>query len=74
MLFVFAFITSLVVTMILIPPIMKWADKIGAIDIPDARKVHTQAVPRVGGIAMVAGTIASILLFSDLDQLVVSII
>lgn len=51
MLFIFAFIISLVTTMILIPPVMKWADKIGAIDIPDARKVHTQAIPRVGGIA-----------------------
>jgi len=49
MLFIFAFIISLVVTMSLIPPIMKWADKIGAIDLPDARKVHSHAIPRVGG-------------------------
>ena len=55
MIFIFAFIISLVSTMVLIPPVMRWADKIGAIDIPDARKVHTQAIPRVGGIAMVAG-------------------
>jgi len=74
MLFIFAFIVSLVVTMVLIPPVMKWADKIGAIDIPDARKVHTQAIPRVGGIAMVAGSIASILLLAELDQQVVSIL
>jgi len=47
---------------------MKWADKIGAIDIPDERKVHTQAIPRVGGIAMVIGSIFSIVLLADLDQ------
>ena len=74
MLFIFAFIVSLVVTMILIPPIMKWADKIGAIDIPNARKVHTQAVPRVGGIAMVVGSVFSIILLADLDQQYISIL
>ena len=74
MLYIFAFIVSLVVTMILIPPIMKWADKIGAIDIPNARKVHTQAVPRVGGIAMVVGSVFSIILLADLDQQYISIL
>jgi len=74
MLYLFAFIISLVITMLLIPPMMKWADKIGAIDIPDARKVHTRAIPRVGGIAMVAGSVASILLLADLNQQIVSII
>jgi len=53
---------------------MKWADKIGAIDIPDARKVHTQAVPRVGGIAMVVGSVFSIILLADLNQQYISIL
>jgi len=74
MLFIFAFIIALVVTMLLIPPVMKLADKIGAIDIPDARKVHTQAIPRVGGIAMVAGSVISILLLAELDQQVIAIL
>jgi len=68
MLYLFAFIVSLVITMLLIPLVMKWADKIGAIDIPDARKVHTQAIPRVGGIAMVIGSVISILLLAELNQ------
>ncbi len=74
MLYIFAFIVALVVTMILIPPIMKWADKIGAIDIPDARKVHTQAIPRVGGIAMVIGSVVSIFLLADLTPQLIAII
>ena len=53
---------------------MKWADKIGAIDVPDARKVHTQSIPRVGGIAMVAGSVISILLLAELDQQVIAIL
>ena len=60
--------------MLLIPPVMKWADKIGAIDVPDARKVHTQSIPRVGGIAMVAGSVISILLLAELDQQVIAIL
>jgi len=74
MIFIFAFIISLVSTMVLIPPVMRWADKIGAIDIPDARKVHTQAIPRVGGIAMVAGSVISILLLSELNQQIIAIL
>lgn len=60
--------------MILIPPVMKWADRIGAIDIPDARKVHTVAIPRVGGIAMVIGSIVSILLLVSIDARIISIL
>ena len=74
MLFIFAFIISLVVTMSLIPPIMKWADKIGAIDLPDARKVHSQAIPRVGGIAMVLGSVIAIVLLAELNQQVIAIL
>ena len=60
--------------MILIPPVMKWADKIGAIDVPDSRKVHTVAIPRVGGIAMVIGSIVSILMLVNIDARVISIL
>ena len=74
MLYIFAFIIALVATMILIPPIMKWADKIGAIDIPDARKVHTQAIPRVGGMAMVVGSVLSIAILAELNQQLIAIL
>jgi len=53
---------------------MKWADKIGAIDMPDARKVHTVAIPRVGGIAMVVGSVLSIFLLADLNQQIIAIL
>lgn len=60
--------------MSLIPPIMKWADKIGAIDLPDARKVHSEAIPRVGGIAMVLGSVIAIVLLAELSQQVIAIL
>src|SRR5215471_15561506 len=40
------------ITMVLIPVLMRWAAPLGIIDHPEARKVHTRPVPRVGGIAM----------------------
>lgn len=74
MLFLFGFFVSLTITMVLIPPIMKWADKIGAIDLPDARKVHTTAIPRVGGIAMVIGSVLSIILWAEFDSQIISLL
>ncbi len=47
--------------MALIPPLHAAADPLAAfLDAPEARKVHTTPVPRVGGIAMAAGTAAGV--------------
>jgi UDP-GlcNAc:undecaprenyl-phosphate GlcNAc-1-phosphate transferase len=51
----FGFILAMSVTMVLIPVLMRWAPALGIVDMPEARKVHAVPVPRVGGIAMVAG-------------------
>lgn len=55
-------------SLLLIPPLMKLAVRFKFVDTPDERKVHTGAIPRIGGIAMVFGSLTSILLFSQLDQ------
>ena len=49
------FILAMSVTMVLIPILMHVAVPLGIVDMPEARKVHVVPVPRVGGIAMVAG-------------------
>jgi len=51
-----SFVIALFVTMVLIPPLMASAQRLQVIDLPDPRKVHATPTPRVGGIAMVAGT------------------
>jgi UDP-GlcNAc:undecaprenyl-phosphate GlcNAc-1-phosphate transferase len=63
----FGFITSLFVTMVLILPLMRIAPKLGIVDVPDQRKVHIKIIPRVGGIAMVAGVFISVLLWCAND-------
>ena len=44
-----------VFTFALVPAIIRLAPRIGMVDIPDARRVHTQPTPRGGGIAVWIG-------------------
>ncbi|MDH5570716.1 MAG: undecaprenyl/decaprenyl-phosphate alpha-N-acetylglucosaminyl 1-phosphate transferase [Gammaproteobacteria bacterium] len=74
MLYLFAFIVSLVITMVLIPPLIKYASVIGAIDIPDERKVHKTAIARVGGIAMVVGSVVSMVFWLEFDKQVIGLL
>lgn len=50
--YVAAFAIALVISFLLTPYIKKLAFKIGAVDKPDARKVHTKVMPRLGGFAI----------------------
>lgn len=50
--YVVAFVIALVISFLLTPYIKKLAFKIGAVDKPDARKVHTKVMPRLGGFAI----------------------
>ncbi len=51
-------------------PIAKsFAHKVGAIDVPkDARRIHTQPIPRLGGLAIFLGFVLSVVLFSVIDK------
>lgn len=62
------FLLAMSVTMALIPPLMQAAVRWNFLDAPDARKVHTTPVPRVGGIAMAAGTLLALLLSGEFAQ------
>lgn len=62
------FLLAMSVTMALIPPLMQAAARWQFLDAPGARKVHTTPVPRVGGIAMAAGTLLALLLSGEFAQ------
>ena len=53
--FLLAFITAYVIT----PYTIRFAKKIKALDMPKKRKVHDHPMPRLGGIAIIAGFIVS---------------
>ena len=50
-------------------PVVKWfAQRIGAIDIPnDARRIHKTPIPRLGGLAIFIGFLLSVILLVDID-------
>src|SRR5262245_13484104 len=62
------FLLSMSVTMALIPPLMQVAARYRFLDAPNQRKVHTTPVPRVGGIAMAAGTLLALALSGQFAQ------
>ena len=67
-----SFLVSLFIVMLLTPPLMRVAVKVGIVDVPDKRKVHQSAIPRIGGLAIVIGVVSSVLLWVDINQYVLS--
>jgi UDP-GlcNAc:undecaprenyl-phosphate/decaprenyl-phosphate GlcNAc-1-phosphate transferase len=68
--YLFTFFAALVISMTLIPLMIRLAPWCGMLDNPDARKVHTTPIPRVGGIGIVMGALIPILLWSPLGDIV----
>ena len=56
------------------PIFINLAYKANIMDIPNARKVHSDPTPRVGGIAMVLGAFIPILLWAPMSQFVKSML
>ena len=56
--FLLAFITSFVIT----PKTIKLAKKVGAVDSPlDERRINKTVMPRLGGLAVIAGFVISVI-------------
>ncbi|GGI04025.1 glycosyltransferase family 4 protein [Egicoccus halophilus] len=54
-------LTAFVVTAGITPVVVRLARRLGALDHPgDGRRVHTRAVPTLGGLAMLAGVLAAL--------------
>jgi UDP-GlcNAc:undecaprenyl-phosphate GlcNAc-1-phosphate transferase len=58
--YVVALLVAWLSTDLLIPHVVRLAKHIGKMDEPDARKVHTEPIPRLGGIAIFLGFILSL--------------
>ncbi len=59
------FLIALAVTAASIPWVRRFALRIGFVDAPAARKLHQDPIPMLGGVAIFAGAIIALLLFSD---------
>lgn len=58
--YVVALLVAWLGTDLLIPHVVRLAKLIGKMDVPDARKVHKEPIPRLGGIAIFLGSILSL--------------
>ncbi|MBR1730454.1 MAG: undecaprenyl/decaprenyl-phosphate alpha-N-acetylglucosaminyl 1-phosphate transferase, partial [Selenomonadaceae bacterium] len=68
--YVLAFILAVGVALFITPVVIGLANKTGALDKPDPRKVHKKPIPRIGGLAIfsafVIATLAAVF-FSDIE-------
>lgn len=72
---ILSFVVAFVVAFASTPFVKKLAVKIGAIDVPkDKRRMHKEAVPLMGGLAIFAGFILATALFAHIDIEVLGIV
>lgn len=63
---IYTLLLALFVSMVLVPPLARIAGPLKLTDQPGERKIHFHAIPRTGGIAIVIGALAPILLWVPL--------
>ena len=59
---------------LIMPVIMKTAEHVGALDMPNERKVHTKPMPRLGGLAIFLGFLLGYMLFCSQTPQMISIL
>ncbi|MBP2651094.1 MAG: glycosyl transferase family 4 [Firmicutes bacterium] len=59
--YIVAFTIALAVAYLITPQVKRLAIKVGALDAPDARKVHTKPIPRMGGVAIYLGFVLAVI-------------
>ncbi|MNI19053.1 putative undecaprenyl-phosphate N-acetylglucosaminyl 1-phosphate transferase [compost metagenome] len=62
MIYIIGFIIALGLALGLTPLVKKFAFKVGAMDVPNARKVHTRVMPRLGGLGIYLSFIIALFL------------
>ena len=73
--YMFPIIVSMLVALILTPIVRRFAIGIGAVDIPkDNRRVHKEAMPLIGGLAIYLGVMVAVFIFLPLDRSLISIL
>lgn len=73
--FIRPFVLSLFIALVSTPIVRKFAIKIGAVDVPkDNRRVHKEAMPFLGGIAIYLAVILGALIYLPMDKSTVAIL
>ncbi len=67
-------LVTFIAGMLLIPIVKKIAYHIGAIDIPNERKIHTKPMPRFGGVAIFGAFLFGYILYGEITSQMISIL
>ena len=72
---VLSFVVALAVSYYMTPHVKSFAERVGAVDVPrDDRRVHDHPIPRMGGLAIFAGFVVSLLLFVSFSNQVIGLL
>ncbi len=69
-----SFLIAILLSMMLIPFLVRAASPLGLVDQPGPRKIHKKLVPRVGGIAIYLGSLIPMLMWMPKTQLFFALI
>lgn len=72
--YVASFLIALLASYILTPLVTKLAIRVGAMDAPDARKVHQSPIPRMGGLAIFVAFVVAVLATAPLSTQVMGLL
>lgn len=67
-------LTTFIFSFLFVPISKKIAEHIGALDIPDNRKVHKNPMPRIGGLAIYVSFLLGYMLFGEVSNQMFSIL
>jgi len=65
---------TFLVSVFLVPLAKRIANHVGAIDVPDQRKVHKNPTPRMGGLAIYAAFLVGYILFGKINTQIIAIL
>ena len=65
---ILAIAVSLITAYLMTPAARKFAEAVGAIDVPNDRRINKVPIPRMGGISIFCGFMLAILLFTELTE------
>ncbi len=68
MILFFSFALSIIISLALIPLLMRYASFLNMLDQPGGRKVHTVAIPRCGGLGLALSAIVATLCFISFEE------
>lgn len=70
MVYLYLILTSFFSSILIVPPLRQWAVNSGRLDLPERRKIHKEAIPRIGGVAIFLSFLFSLLVFYEFNHIV----